>query len=61
MYGSYEKEITKEEFEKIKAGELNKYSFFTEAQVIGYGLIASQPFEREGKYYIPYSMSNSCD
>lgn len=61
MYGYYEREITKEEYEQIESGERNVYSFFSEAAVMGYGLLAHKPFERDGKYYIPYDMSDSCD
>lgn len=61
MYGYYEKEITKEEYDEIKAGKKSVYSFFSEAQISGYGLLAYQPRERDGKYYIPFNMSDSCD
>lgn len=61
MYGYHEREITKEEFDQIKAKERSVYSFFSEASVMGYGLLAYQPFERDGKYFIPFNMSDSCD
>lgn len=61
MYGNHKKEISKENYEAIKAGEKSVYDFFSEAAVIGYGCVAFEPFEKEGKFYIPYNMSNSCD
>lgn len=61
MYGYKEREITKEEFEEIEEGKRSVYSFFSEAAVMGYGLLAYKPIERDGKYYIPYDISDSCD
>ena len=61
MYGSYEREITKEEYEAIKAKEKNVYDFFSNAEVMGYGALPHKPIEKDGKYYIPYDMSDSCD
>ena len=61
MYGFNNREITKEEYEAIIAGEKNVYDFWDDAAVMGYGLIAHQPYKDGGKYYIPYHMSDSCD
>lgn len=61
MYGYHKREITKEDYDKIMSGEKGVYDFFSEAEVMGYGASASKPFEDEGKYYIPYHMSDSCD
>ena len=61
MYSAHEREISKEDYEAITSGEKNKYSLFSEAAVMGYGLIAYEPFERDGKYFIPFSMADSCD
>ena len=55
------KEITKEDYEAIKAGEKGVNSFFSETQLIGYGACPSNPVEVDGKYYIPYGISDSCD
>lgn len=60
-YRTHEREITKEEYEKIKNREMNKYNLFSESAVMGYGLIAYEPFERDGKYFISFSMSDCCD
>lgn len=61
MYGYYEREITKEDYEAIKNKEKSVYDFFSEAEVCGYGASAYQPVEKDGKYIIPFNMSNSCD
>ena len=55
------KEITKESYEAIMNGEKDVDDFFTEAQILGYGACPSNPVERDGKYYIPYGISDSCD
>lgn len=61
MYGYYEKEITKEDYEAIKAGKKHESDFFTQAQIWGYGASPHQAVERDGKYIIPFNMSDSCD
>lgn len=61
MYNYHDKEITKEDYEKINSGEKNVYDFFSDAAVMGYGLSAHQPYEKEGRYFIPYYMGSSCD
>lgn len=62
MYRHEEREITKEEYDAIKAGEKRTDDFFSEAELMGYGACPSFiPVEREGKYYIPYGISDSCD
>jgi len=55
------REITKEDYDAIKNGEKGVNAFFSEAEMIGYGAIPSMPVEHEGKYYIPYGISTSCD
>ena len=61
MWINRNKEISKEEYEAIKAGEKDVYDFFSEAAIVGYGAIPSNPVEKDGKYYIPYGISSSCD
>ena len=61
MYGYKEREISKEDFEAIKSGDKSPYDFWSEAAVMGYGLLCHKPVERDGKYFIPYHMSDSCD
>lgn len=61
MYGYYEREITKEDFEALQKGKKSVYDFFTTAEVCGYGAIPFRPTEKDGKYIIPFNMSDSCD
>lgn len=61
MYRYDEREISKEDYEAIMAGQKSVYDFWDEAAVMGYGLLAHKPIERNGRYYIPYDMSDSCD
>ena len=61
MYSEHEREISKEEYEAITSGDKDKYSLWHEAIVFAYSLVAFEPFERDGKYYIPYTMADSCD
>ena len=53
--------ISKEDYEKIISGEKDVYDFFSEWEVMGYGAMASKPKEENGEYYIPYSISDTCD
>ena len=61
MWVYLDKEISKEDFESIKAGEKTPRDFFNEAEICGYGVIAYKPYEKDGRYYIPYGTSTSCD
>lgn len=55
------KEITKEDYEAILAQEKSMRSFFTETQIIGYGATPEKAIEKDGKYYIRYGISDTCD
>lgn len=61
MYGYYEREITKADYDAIKNGEKSVYDFFSVAETVGYGASAYQPKEKDGKYIIPFNMSDTCD
>ena len=61
MYGYYEREITKEDYEAILNEEKKVTDFFNEAELCGYGALPYRPVEKNGKYIIPFNMSNSCD
>ena len=56
-----EREITKEDYDAIKARKKGVNEFFNDSELIGYGAIPSSPVEKNGKYYIPYGISTSCD
>ena len=55
------KEITKEDYKALNTGEKKLDDFFTVDQIADYGAIPGQPYEKDGKYYIPYGISTSCD
>ena len=44
-----------------KRKELTKYDLFSESAIMGYGATIGSAYEKDGKYYIRCSMSNSCD
>lgn len=55
------REISKEDYEAITSGAKKLHEFFSEAELVGYGAIPRKPYEKDGKYYIPYGISTSCD
>ena len=55
------KEITKEDYEAILTQEKSMRSFFTETQIMGYGATPEDAIEKDGKYYILYGISDTCD
>lgn len=55
------REITKEDYEAIQNGEKEKRDFFDECELNGYGAIPKDVYEYEGKYFIDYGISDSCD
>ena len=61
MYGMTQREITKEQYDKIVAKEMKMYELFSEAERMGYGALPHGVFEKDGKYFVSYSISDSCD
>ena len=61
MYGMTQREITKEQYDKIVAKEMSMSELFSVAERCGYGALAHSVFEKDGKYYVSYSISDSCD
>ena len=61
MWMQEKREISKEDFEAINAGKKSVKDFFNEAEICGYGAIPRQPYEKDGQYFIPYGISDSCD
>lgn len=63
-----EREITKEEYEKVMAVNKNGYvvgalenQFFTMAQLWGYGVYSARVSEENGKYMLRWESGDSCD
>ena len=61
MWHERTKEITKEDYEAIRNGEKETRDFFSIAEIAGYGAIPGEPYEKDGKYILPYGISDSCD
>ena len=61
------KEITREEFEKLRAmsySEQEKYLLpngIPEAWAYGYGYYGHEVYQRNGKYYRRFKIGSSCD
>ena len=41
--------------------EEDKESVWSVAQLYGYGVYSGHVYEENGKYYVPFSMGDSCD
>lgn len=61
MWTYHEREISKEDYDAILNNEKKPSDFFEIWEMAGYGAIPSQPYKEDGKYYIPYGISDSCD
>lgn len=61
MWLHKQREISKEDFDAIKAGKKKEDDFFDICEICGYGAITHSAVEKDGKYYIPYGISDSCD
>lgn len=64
-YGNVKK-ITKEQFDRANAagGSICKEDIpavFTEAERWGYGLYGNRVYEKDGKYFVSYTLGSSCD
>ena len=57
----YTRELTKDQWDRYWKGELDKSELHSEEAICGYGVYWSRPYEKDGKYYLPYSMGSSCD
>lgn len=56
-----EREISWEDYYDIEAGRKNEDDLFTEAELCAYGAALLDTYERDGKYYIYYGISDNCD
>lgn len=52
------RELTKEEYEK---GKINPYYLISDNIKMGYGAYGAEVHEEDGKYYLTFSMGDSCD
>lgn len=56
-----EREISKESYDAIKSGKKKEEDFFNSCELCGYGATPLKTYEKDGKYYIYYGISDSCD
>ena len=61
-----EKEITLEQYQRAKDhnGYLTKEDYlivYTDAERYGYGVYGGSVHERDGRYFVSYKTSDSCD
>lgn len=62
----FEREITKEQFERAKlhhgyiAAE-DMEDIFDASERYGYGVYGPSAFERDGKYFVHFSLGSTCD
>lgn len=62
----YEKEITKEIYDRAKAkggyiASEDMSKVFSRSQLCGYGVYTATVFERDGAYYCSFYLGSSCD
>ena len=63
------RELTKEQFDEIMAeskgaGRVPNWlesKHFSESTLLGYGLYGTHVYEKDNKYYLDYSIGDSCD
>lgn len=54
------REITKEQYENATIRHDAK-GIFTDSEVMGYGVYGEKFYEKDGKYFVDFTMGNSCD
>jgi hypothetical protein len=60
------REITYEQYERAKAKsgyltEEDRETVFYPSELYGYGVYGGDVIERDGKYYVRYSLGSTCD
>lgn len=58
------REITAEQYARAKGGYLTKEdreAVFSPSELYGYGVYGGDVIERDGKYYVRYSLGSTCD
>lgn len=68
MMKTYERKITKEQYDKVISHNPNGWvlgideqMFFTDVQLIGYGVYMARVYESKGEYILSFEMGDSCD
>lgn len=58
------REITAEQYARAKSGYLTEEDreiVFYPSELYGYGVYGGDVIERDGKYYVRYSLGSTCD
>ena len=58
------RKITAEQYERAKNGYLteeDREAVFSPSELYGYGVYGGDVIERDGKYYVRYSLGSTCD
>lgn len=58
------REITAEQYARAKNGYLTKEDremVFSPSELYGYGVYGGDVIERDGKYYVRFSLGSTCD
>jgi hypothetical protein len=58
------REITPEQYARAKNGYLteeDRETVFFPSELYGYGVYGGDVIERDGKYYVRYSLGSTCD
>ena len=58
------REITAEQYTRAKNGYLTKEdreAVFSPSELYGYGVYGGDVIERDGKYYVRFSLGSTCD
>lgn len=67
MFDLHKREITAQQYNRAVALNQCRLTMqdvkdvFTDAEMIGYGCLPSNVFEQDGKYWVWYYISDSCD
>lgn len=58
------REITAEQYARAKNGyltEKDRETVFSPSELYGYGVYGGDVIERDGKYYVRFSLGSTCD
>lgn len=59
-----EREITEAQYHRAHSGiliEADRKTVFSASELYGYGVYGDNVFEKEGKYYVSFSLGSTCD
>lgn len=54
------REITKEQYKRVIEDHVAE-GIFTDSEVMGYGVYEEEYYEKDGKYFVDFSLGSSCD